>query len=386
MPATEYHVRLFDQSIHRFFGDALKVTQGDPRMARAMLGMVRNQRRASALRESWAEKGVHVPPFVITSITKRCNLNCKGCYARAQHRPEAEMSASRLRAVVAEAAELGVSIMLIAGGEPLTRPEILDITGDYPQIAFPLFTNGLLLDDHTISILKKQRHVVPVLSLEGHQLETDGRRGAGVYSHVLGTMERLAKERILFGTSLTLTRQNYPLIANAHFMHEMLTRGCRLFFLVEYVPIQEGTEELVLTDEQRNALPGLLDQWRAELPGLFVALPGDEEIFGGCLAAGRGFVHISPEGRLEPCPFAPFSDVSLKEMSLREALQSELLERIRNSPHHLTETQGGCALWANRDWVRSLLQPMANPAPAASMQRVSEPSPALELAALGAGR
>jgi MoaA/NifB/PqqE/SkfB family radical SAM enzyme len=245
--------------------------------------------------------------------------------------------------------------MLIAGGEPLTRPEILDITADFTQIAFPLFTNGLLLDGKTIARLKKQRHVVPVLSLEGHQLETDSRRGHGVYGHVLATMERLADEGIFFGTSLTLTRQNYPLVANAHFVNEMIQRGCRLFFLVEYVPIQAGTEDLVLSDEQREALPGLMSAWRESLPGLFVALPGDEEAFGGCLAAGRGFVHISPEGHLEPCPFAPYSDVNLKEMSLREALQSGLLERIRNSPQHLTETQGGCALWTNRDWVMSLL-------------------------------
>ena len=360
MPATTHHVQLFDQTIHTFFGDALRVASKDPRMATALVRMLHNQKRASSVRKSWAQRGVHVPPFVITSITKRCNLHCKGCYARAQHRPEAEMSAGRLRSVVHEAAELGVSIMLIAGGEPLTRPEILEITAEHPQIAFPLFTNGLLLDDRTISILKQQRHVVPVLSLEGHQLETDPRRGHGVYGHVLATMERLAKERIFFGTSLTLARQSFPLVANAHFINEMIERACRLFFLIEYVPIQEGSESLVLADEQRDALPELLARWRETLSGLFVALPGDEEAFGGCLAAGRGFVHISPEGYLEPCPFAPFSDVNLKEMSLRKALQSRLLERIRTSPQHLSETQGGCALWANRDWVRSLLQPATN--------------------------
>ena len=38
---------------------------------------------------------------------------------------------------------------------------------------------------------------------------------------------------------------------------------------------------------------------------LFVNVPGDEKDFGGCLSAGRGFVHVSAEGDLEPCPFAP---------------------------------------------------------------------------------
>jgi MoaA/NifB/PqqE/SkfB family radical SAM enzyme len=266
------------------------------------------------------------------------------------------MSAERLAAVVAEAEELGVSIMLIAGGEPLTRPEILGIVSEHPRMIFPLFTNGLLLDETVMATLRAHPQIVPVLSLEGHQIETDARRGAGVYGHVLDTMERLVEEGIFFGTSLTLTSENYSLVTNEAFLNEMLARGCRLFFFVEYVPIQEGTEFLVLTDEQRDALPALLATWRQELPGLFVALPGDEELFGGCLAAGRGFVHISPEGHLEPCPFAPYSDVSLKTMSLREALQSELLASIRTSPQHMTETQGGCALWANREWVQSLLQ------------------------------
>ena len=38
-------------------------------------------------------------------------------------------------------------------------------------------------------------------------------------------------------------------------------------------------------------------------PGLFFSVPGDEKKFGGCLSAGRGFVHISVSGDLEPCSF-----------------------------------------------------------------------------------
>ena len=48
-------------------------------------------------------------------------------------------------------------------------------------------------------------------------------------------------------------------------------------------------------------------------------------------AAWRGVVHINPEGRLEPCPFSPYSDVSLKHFSLQEALQSPLLRTIREN-------------------------------------------------------
>jgi MoaA/NifB/PqqE/SkfB family radical SAM enzyme len=92
-------------------------------------------------------------------------------------------------------------------------------------------------------------------------------------------------------------------------------------------------------------------------PAIFIGFPGDEEVFFGCLAAGRGFVHISPSGDLEPCPAAPFSDVNLTTVPLREALRSRLLSRIRGEHGLLTESSGGCALRENRAWVQALLSP-----------------------------
>jgi len=42
---------------------------------------------------------------------------------------------------------------------------------------------------------------------------------------------------------------------------------------------------------------------------------------------------------------------------LREALGSEFLKAIRENGGRLREGGGGCALWTQRDWVRSLLKP-----------------------------
>ena len=356
------YVYLFNQNIKNFFKDAVRVSLGEPGLALFLLQTIRRQSRASQVRLAWEERGVHVPPFMIASITKRCNLQCKGCYARALHRsPEAEMSASKLRSVIAEARDLGISIILIAGGEPLTRPEILDITGDFPDIMFPLFTNGLLIGEQTIQRLKKQPNVVPVISLEGLEAQTDERRGQGMYEHILNRMALLNESGVFFGTSLTVTGQNLTDITDERFIKGLIDSGCKLFFFVDYVPAQEGTEDLVLTDEQRKQESSRLAALRSKLPGLFVAFPGDEEMYGGCLAAGRGFVHVSPEGRLEPCPFSPFSDTSLNDLSLKEALQSQFLKKIRESDSHLGETNGGCALWAKREWVGSLLEPEALP-------------------------
>ena len=42
-----------------------------------------------------------------------------------------------------------------------------------------------------------------------------------------------------------------------------------------------------------------------KMPALFISLPGDEERYGGCLAAGRGIMHISFNQKalpFLPCP------------------------------------------------------------------------------------
>lgn len=68
----------------------------------------------------------------------------------------------------------------------------------------------------------------------------------------------------------------------------------------------EGSEHLVLSNQQKAELMGRVEALCQSLPGLFIAFPGDEDQYDGCLAAGRGFLHINPSGKVEPCPFAPF--------------------------------------------------------------------------------
>ena len=112
----------------------------------------------------------------------------------------------------------------------------------------------------------------------------------------------------------------------------------------------------MLTEDQQEEAGVLIERYRRELPALFSAFPRDEYTFGGCLAAGRGFVHINPQGDVEPCPFTPLSDASLKIQSLREALQSPFLKEVRDHLGKLPKRGPGCLLWQHRDWLASVLE------------------------------
>ena len=132
--------------------------------------------------------------------------------------------------------------------------------------------------------------------------------------------------------------------------------GCKFFLFLEYTPTQEGTDEWVLAVDQRAEMKAMMQYYRSNYSSLFIAVPWDEEDVGGCLSAGRGFVHINAAGDLEPCPFAPFSDANVRDYSLKDALQSKLCEKIRHIPELSKEKGGGCVLWKERELVQSLLK------------------------------
>ncbi|MBP7868668.1 MAG: radical SAM protein [Firmicutes bacterium] len=387
-------VRVYNQGLMDLLSTAARICISDPAQAGFIARTAGSQRRAARTRERWEEQGTHVPPFVIISVTSECNLHCKGCYARAQHRDLAsgapgvpaesdergnagvgtditgvaaaaavavgaggrDIDDATLRAVLDDAGELGISVALLAGGEPLTRPGLLDIVSEYPDILFPIFTNGLLIDDNVAARLRRQKNTIPVLSLEGNQEITDDRRGSGVWSRVRGAAQALRRARVFFGSSFTVRSDTLDALTDERFIREMIGVGCRLFFFVEYVPVQPGTESWELTQDQRLELARRVEALRSSTSALFVSFPGDEDATGGCLAAGRGFVHISARGDVEPCPFAPYSDSSVCGASLRDALKSPLLEAIRADQERFGDTSGGCALWRRREQVQALLE------------------------------
>jgi MoaA/NifB/PqqE/SkfB family radical SAM enzyme len=373
---TNAYRNVFDNNIAQQFKKAVQIMAKDPSKLLFFMKMLKNQEKAARLRKKHLKEGLEVPPLLIISITSVCNLSCVGCYSKHLHRDvKQEMSAQRFREIVTEAKLLGVSIILLAGGEPLVQKDMLKAATEFPEIMFPIFTNGLLVDEEYITFFKKNPNLIPVISLEGKEDETNERRGDGVYQNFRTIKDSLNENRILWGTSLTLTSGNFELLTSPAYIKVLMDNGCRLFFYVEYVPIEKECNEMIISETQKKKVQPIVDQFMKEQPAMFVAFPGDEDQYDGCLAAGRGFLHINPEGKVEPCPFAPFSDQDLRNTSLKEALSSHLLAAIRKDHKLLKEKEGGCALWANREWLNQLT---GNRKQIQSRNKVDPPAPLIK--------
>lgn len=351
-----------DKGIWRFYRSAVSAFLSQSAQWGRIARLIGIQRRAAKRRRAAGASGLHIPPYLIISVTRKCNLHCKGCYARAQHRDQAhdELSVAQWARILSQARDLGIGTVIVAGGEPLVKKGLIDTLAHFPDMVFAVFTNGVLLSDAIAEKLQSLPHVIPVVSLEGHGDSTDDRRGPGVYRAIMASMDRLRINKVLYGVSLTVTTANMDAVTDGGYIRELKKSGCRLIFFIEYVPFEEGTEALELTQAGRDALLARVNEVGRREGVISVAFPGDEESFGGCLAAGRGFLHIGADGAVEPCPFSPFSNLNLKDVSFQEALGSDFLAAIRENRDMLDETSGGCALFRNKDRVEALLQQTGN--------------------------
>lgn len=347
---------IFGNDIGITLHTAAKILMDYPRSAIALAKINGNMRRAEKLRKENMETGIEVPPLLIVSTTESCNLSCKGCYA-CKHKDNATnaLPSERINTLLNEASGIGVSVVMLAGGEPLLSKHWLQAISEHPELLGLVFTNGTLLDENRLEWFNDYRHVIPVLSIEGGETLTDARRGDGVYHTVMQGMQQLKKSKIPFGVSLTVTSDNIDDVLSDAFTTQLVEKGARLFIYVEYVPVEAGTEPLVLSKTDKRRLSEHAERSAKQFPALFIPFPGNEEIYGGCLAAGRGFVYISSSGNLEPCPFAPFSDQNVNTVSLKQALRSKLLSEVRRNHHLLKEGDGGCALWSNRALLQTSL-------------------------------
>ncbi|MCH5203944.1 MAG: radical SAM protein [Oscillospiraceae bacterium] len=348
-------------NIEKLVKTVVSSTLADPRESAFMARFALASREASRRRAKLRGEGENIPPFLIASITSSCNLHCAGCYSR-QNRactdsePIDQLSSEDWSKIFSDARELGISFILLAGGEPLLRSDVIEAAGNYPEILFPVFTNGTMFNDEYIRLFDKKRNLLPVFSIEGRLGKTDGRRGDGVYSKVKSAMERIQNNHLIFGSSITVTTDNLREITDDEFLKGLRGSGCKAVIYVEFVPVTEESKSLAPGDAEREYLKDRLSEIRGEYPDMvFISFPGDEKAYGGCLAAGRGFFHINSHGGAEPCPFSPYSDINVKNISLRGALGSPLFTALREHNVLVEEHSGGCVLFERKETVEALL-------------------------------
>lgn len=271
--------------------------------------------------------GYITPSFLVISPTKACNLRCTGCYADADEQTSA-LEWDLVDKIITDAYDFwGTQFIVISGGEPMTYrsqgKDILDLAENHPETFFMMYTNGTMINHSKAERMAKLGNIIPAFSLEGWRDTTDARRGPGIFDKVMNTMDLLFEAGVLYGVSLTATRDNAEEILSDAFIEYLFKeKHAVIGWIFQYMPIgRTFTLDLMPTPEQR------LIMWRKSWEHVrekryFLAdFWNHGTVVDGCLSAGGhnngGYFYIEWNGNITPCVFVPYSPVNIKDIYSR---------------------------------------------------------------------
>ena len=297
----------------------------------------------------------HLPTVIAISPTMRCNYNCLGCYSRDRDCRD-ELTIEELGLLLREAEQLGISAVVVTGGEPFIQEDMVNLIENHPRLLFVPITNGSLITKDTARRLARSGNNIVLVSLEGSPADTDVRRGKGAYSRVEQAFANLREARACFGFAATNTRLNSDYLSSRVFIDKMIDYGCMTGFYSEYVPSGPRIEEdWALTEADRAVFRSKVLTIRRTMPIVLVQFPQDE--YGEdniCSAAGQASLHINSQGYVEPCPFVPVAVDNIRSGGLLSACRSDFLCSIRKEPELLKREKYACALFEHLPEIQSL--------------------------------
>jgi len=309
---------------------------------------------------------------LIFEVTQDCNHACNYCYnvwrgPQTTPYPRGQLDTARTLELLGKAlVETRCFHVTLTGGEPLLRPDLLQIIEFLQQrrVQATLISNGHLLDE-TMALALVERGVglfeLPLLS---HRREVhDALSGVqGAWDAVLAAM---ANVRLLHGqviAAFVATRQNIEHIYET--VRLAFAFGARGVMFNRFNPGGRGREHLAellpTVDEVRVALVA------AEAAAVEFGIPISCSIpiqpclidldryphlsFGFCAAGGdRAYTTLDPLGNLRPCNHSDTILGNLFEASFAELLASKrLVDFVAATPPSCAacarrlECQGGC--------------------------------------------
>jgi len=328
------------------------------------------------------------PVILVWEITRSCNLHCIYCHVDANQYPmKNELTRGEKLELVQQVAEAGNNALMIAGGEPLTSPDLPDMIHEAHErgLYTVLITNGTLLSrENAISLEAAGLDYVKVSIDSVSPKIHDALRGKGCWEKAVGGVENAAEAGINTGISITATQANFGEIPEIVQMAKEL--GCKRIIIFNFVPSGRGGNEIGLDldgEKRRKMLHLIMAETRSKIlgespleisttapqapliadrilrefsfnqlaRGAMNLLPygriqaGAAFFSKGC-SAGITLLSVDPDGSVRPCDMLPLKIGNIRERSLMEIwTKNPVLIKLRNRKN----IRGWCGECSIRD-------------------------------------
>ncbi len=265
------------------------------------------------------------PLIVSYEVTLSCNCNCRHCDLGGLRQAEQRMAPADYAAYTSAFAP---PLVQISGGEPLLRPDLVDIVRAVKNAHKPTYvivvTNGVLLDRDIYLRLKEAGMNQLSVSLDfPDERHDDFRRHRGLFAHLEHTLPELAgigHGDIIINTAITKVNMR-----ELRAISELSERWGVTVSYSAYTQLRTGDAEYMISSredllELRGAIDELIRLGRSKK---HIANP--ETVLRDTLAyfengsmprcsAGKRFFVVMPDGALIPCSLHRQRYSSQKEM------------------------------------------------------------------------
>jgi radical SAM protein len=325
------------------------------------------------------------PFLVIWETTQACALACRHCRASAQPgRDPRELSLDEGRRVIDEVADMGTPLMVLSGGDPVNRPDLLDLIRHGKARALRMATIPAATDcltRHLVRDLAEAGLDQMAVSLDFPRAEQhDAFRGVpGSFAKTMQAVEWAHEAGLPLQVNTTVCGDTAPYMEEmAEFVQGLgivfwevfflvpMGRGtiltglsaseCERLFEVIYGLQKKGEFIVKVTEaphyrrhvaqrEMREAgrSPRPIDQ--AQMPERLTQSEGPGHTVGLAprgVNSGKGFLFVSHVGEIFPSGFLPIPVGSVREMSLAHAYrETDLFKKLR-APDLLKGRCGRC--------------------------------------------
>jgi len=313
-----------------------------------------------AVAENAKKYGCSIPWVILMDPTSACNLRCTGCWA-AEYGHTMNLTYEQLESVIKQGRKLGIHTYVMTGGEPMMRKkDIVKLAEEFQDCEFMLYTNGTLVDDEFCEDMCRVGNITLNISIEGFEDANDGRRGKGTYEKILAAMDKLKAHKCLFGTSICYTSVNYKVVTSDEFLDMLIEHGVKMVWYFHYMPVGcAASTDLLLTPEEREYMVKRVRWIRGYETGkplMAIDFQNDGEYIHGCIAGGKYYCHINPNGDVEPCVFIHYSSANIKEKSLIECLKQPLFLEYQKQQPFNTNHLRPCPMLENPEKLREMVR------------------------------
>jgi len=275
--------------------------------------------------------GLDPPLALVAELTHRCPLHCLYCSNPLNLVPqEAELNTEAWLRVFREAATLGILQLLLSGGEPLARKDLVALVAGAVKVGlYPvLITSGVGLDRKRLRALKEAGLAAVQLSFQALEPGLARRLAGGEFlDHKLQAARWVREEGLPLTLNVVLHRLNlHEIETYLDLARDLGAIAIELANTQYYGWAWLNRAHLLPEKKSLEAAYAKVQAWRARNPGVMEVVwvvPDFYAEYPKPCMGGWGATHlvVSPDGRALPCPAAlllPLDFPKVTEVSLEE--------------------------------------------------------------------